>query len=168
MSSSNMKIKALLGAALALAISSVGARADEPTPAALNYANQIFVDIGMKASIDQVVPGMLAQLERNVTSTRPELKDSLHETVLAIEPEFIKTEQGVMADSVKFLASKMTEQELKETLAFYESPAGKKYVALEPSVVQEVGNLARAWRQQLSTDILTRAREEMKKKGFDF
>jgi len=167
-SSSNMKIKALLGAALALAISSVGARADEPTPAALNYANQIFVDIGMKASIDQVVPGMLAQLERNVTSTRPELKDSLHETVLAIEPEFIKTEQGVMADSVKFLASKMTEQELKETLAFYESPAGKKYVALEPSVVQEVGNLARAWRQQLSTDILTRAREEMKKKGFDF
>jgi hypothetical protein len=163
-----MKIKALLGAALALAISSVGARADEPTPAALNYANQIFVDIGMKASIDQVVPGMLAQLERNVTSTRPELKDSLHETVLAIEPEFIKTEQGVMADSVKFLASKMTEQELKETLAFYESPAGKKYVALEPSVVQEVGNLARAWRQQLSTDILTRAREEMKKKGFDF
>jgi len=163
-----MKIKALLGAALALAISSVGARADEPTPAALNYANQIFVDIGMKASIDQVVPGMLAQLERNVTSTRPELKDALHETVLAIEPEFVKTEQAVMTDSVKFLASKMTEQELKDTLAFYDSPTGKKYVAVEPSVVQEVGNLARAWRQQLSTDILTRAREEMKKKGFDF
>jgi hypothetical protein len=163
-----MTIKALLGAALALAISSVGARADEPTPAALNYANQIFVDIGMKASIDQVVPGMLAQLERNVTSTRPELKDALHETVLAIEPEFVKTEQGVMTDAVKFLASKMTEQELKDTLAFYESPTGKKYVALEPSVVQEVGNLARAWRQQLSTDILTRAREEMKKKGLDF
>jgi len=167
-SSSNMKIKAVLGAALALAISSVGARADEPTAAALNYANQIFVDIGMKASIDQVVPGMLAQLERNVTSTRPELKDALHETVLAIEPEFVKTEQGVMTDAVKFLASKMTEQELKDTLAFYESPTGKKYVALEPSVVQEVGNLARAWRQQLSTDILTRAREEMKKKGLDF
>jgi hypothetical protein len=163
-----MKIKALLGAALALAISSVGARADEPTPAALNYANQIFVDIGMKASIDQVVPGMLAQLEHNVTSTRPELKDALHETVLAIEPEFVKTEQAVMTDSVKFLASKMTEQELKDTLAFYDSPTGKKYVAVEPSVVQEVGNLARAWRQQLSTDILTRAREEMKKKGFDF
>jgi len=167
-SSSKMTIRASLGAALVLAISAVGASAEEPTPAALNYANQIFVDIGMKASIDQVVPGMLAQLERNVTSTRPELKDALHETVLAIEPEFVKTEQGVMTDAVKFLASKMTEQELKDTLAFYESPTGKKYVALEPSVVQEVGNLARAWRQQLSTDILTRAREEMKKKGLDF
>jgi hypothetical protein len=163
-----MKIKASLGAALALAISSVGASAEEPTPAALNYANQVFVDIGMKSSIDLVVPGMLGQLERNVTATRPELKDALHETLLAIEPEFVKTEQGVMTDSVKFLASKMTEQELKDTVTFYESPVGKKFLAVEPSVVQEVGNLARAWRQQLSTDILARAREEMKKKGLDF
>jgi len=163
-----MKIKASLGAALALAISSVGASAEEPTPAALNYANQIFVDIGMKPSLDQVVPGMLGQFERTVTATRPELKDALHETLLAIQPEFAKTEQGVLTDSVKFLASKMTEQELKDTMTFYESPAGRKYVAVEPSVVQEVANLARAWREKLSTDILTRAREEMKKKGLDF
>jgi len=163
-----MTIRASLGAALVLAISAVGASAEEPTPAALNYANQIFVDIGMKPSLDQVVPGMLGQLERNVTATRPELKDALHETLLAVQPEFVKTEQGVLTDSVKFLASKMTEQELKDTMTFYESPAGKKYVAVEPSVVQEVANLARAWREKLSTDILTRAREEMKKKGLDF
>jgi hypothetical protein len=163
-----MTIRASLGAALVLAISAVGASAEEPTPAALNYANQIFVDIGMKPSLDQVVPGMLGQFERTVTATRPELKDALHETLLAIQPEFAKTEQGVLTDSVKFLASKMTEQELKDTMTFYESPAGRKYVAVEPSVVQEVANLARAWREKLSTDILTRAREEMKKKGLDF
>ena len=168
MSSSKMTIRASLGAALVLAISAVGASAEEPTPAALNYANQIFVDIGMKPSLDQVVPGMLGQFERTVTATRPELKDALHETLLAIQPEFAKTEQGVLTDSVKFLASKMTEQELKDTMTFYESPAGRKYVAVEPSVVQEVANLARAWREKLSTDILTRAREEMKKKGLDF
>ena len=168
MSSSKMTIRASLGAALVLAISAVGASAEEPTPAALNYANQIFVDIGMKPSLDQVVPGMLGQFERTVTATRPELKDALHETLQAIQPEFAKTEQGVLTDSVKFLASKMTEQELKDTMTFYESPAGRKYVAVEPSVVQEVTNLAHAWREKLSTDILTRAREEMKKKGLDF
>ena len=95
----------------------------------------------MKASIDQVVPGMLGQLERNVTTTRPELKDALHETLLAIEPEFVKTEQSVITDSAKFLASEMTEQELKDVAAFYESPAGKKFIAAEPSLDQEVGNL---------------------------
>ena len=168
MSSSKMKIKASLGAALVLAISSVGASAEEPTPAALNYANQVFVHIGMKPALDQVVPGMLAQLEHNVTTTRPELKDALHEALLTIQPEFAKTEQGVLTDSAKFLASKLTEEELKDILTFYESPVGKKYLAVEPSLMQEVGDLARTWRQQLSTDILTRAREEMKKKGLDF
>ncbi len=168
MSWSKMTIKASLGAALALAISAVGASAEEPTPAALNYANQIFVDIGMKPSLDQVVPRMLSQLERNVLSTRPELKDALRETLLAIEPEFVKTEQGVLTDSVKFLASKMTEQELKDTVTFYESPTGKKFLSVQPAVAQEVASLARVWNDKLSTDILARAREEMKKKGLDF
>ena len=168
MSSFPSKIKASLGALVILALASAAASAQEPTPAALNYASQIFLDVGVKASLDQVVAGMASQLEHNVTATRPELKDALHETLLAIQPEFAKTEQGVLTDSVKFLASKMTEQELKDTMTFYESPAGRKYVAVEPSVVQEVANLARAWREKLSTDILTRAREEMKKKGLDF
>ncbi len=168
MSSSPWKPTASLGAFLVLALASAGASAQEPTPAALNYARQIFVDIGMKPSLDQVVPAMLGQLEHNVTGTRPELKDALHETLLAIEPEFVSTEQGVLTDSAKFLASRMTEQELKDTVDFYESATGKKFLATEPAMVQEIARLARAWREQLSTDILTRARQEMKKKGYSF
>lgn len=168
MSSLQKKIKASLGALAVLALASAGAHADEPSPAAIGYANQIFVEIGMKPSLDQVVPAMLGQLEHNVTATRPELKDALHATLLAIEPEFAKTEQAVLADSAKFLASRMTEQELKETVAFYESPTGKKFLAVEPDMVQEVARSARAWREKLSTDILARAHEEMKKKGQDF
>jgi hypothetical protein len=166
--SSQWKIRASLGAFLALAISSAGASAQEPTPAALNYANQILVDIGMKPSLDQVVPAMLGQLERNVTATRPELKDALHQTLLAIEPEFVKTEQAVLADSAKFFASRMTEQELKDTAAFFESATGKKYIEAQAALMIEVSDAARVWRARLSTDILARAREEMKKKGYDF
>jgi hypothetical protein len=167
-SSSQWKVKASLGAFLVLALSSAGARAQEPTPAALNYANQILVDTGMKTSLDRVVPGMLGQLEHNVTATRPELKDPLHATLLAIEPEFVKTEEGVLAGSAKFLASQMTEQELKDTAGFYESATGKKYIITESALMNDVTTRAGAWRQQLSTEIVTRAREEMKKKGYEF
>jgi hypothetical protein len=152
-SSSQWKVKASLGAFLVLALSSAGARAQEPTPAALNYANQILVDTGMKTSLDRVVPGM---------------KDPLHATLLAIEPEFVKTEEGVLAGSAKFLASQMTEQELKDTAGFYESATGKKYIITESALMNDVTTRAGAWRQQLSTDIVTRAREDMKKKGYDF
>lgn len=76
MFSSQSKIKASLAAIVVLAISIAGARADEPTPAALNYANQILVDVGIKPSLDMMVPEMLSGLDRNITATRPELKNS--------------------------------------------------------------------------------------------
>lgn len=168
MSSFPSILKASLGAVAFLALAGGVARADDPTPAALGYASQLFVDLGMKSSMDQIVPGMLIELERNVTKTNPELGDPLRATLLEIGPEFRKSEDGVLAESAKLLAGAMTEQELKDTVTFFESPAGKKFVSVQPAVLQQVGGLVRAWHDKLSDDIMTRARAEMKKKGFTF
>ena len=62
----------------------------------------------------------------------------------------------------------MTEQELKDTAAFFDSPSGKKFLEAQPAVLGQVGQFARAWHDKLSTDIITRVREEMKKKGYSF
>jgi uncharacterized protein len=163
-------LKGSLGAVAILALAGVGARADEPapSPAALGYATQLFGDIGLKGSLDQVVPTMLIELERNITATRPELHDPLHAALLAVEPEFVKTEDEVLSAAAKALTAHMSEDELKQTVAFFDSPAGKKFLAAQPAVIQEVGGLARAWRDKLSTDILARVREEMKKQGYTF
>ena len=162
-------LKSLALATLLIAPLCAGARADEPTPAQVSEAMAILSSIGMKQSFDEIVPGMMVELENQVTSTRPELKDSLHAVIVAILPEFAKTEQDVLAQGAKILASQMTEQELKETAAFFESPTGKKYFAVDAASSREAFiPVAQQWRQKLSTDILARAREEMKKKGIDF
>jgi hypothetical protein len=161
-------MKTSLAAALALALSVGSAAAADPTPAALGYAATIVNDIGVKPMLDRIVPAMLAELQRQVLATRPELKDPLGEAVQTVTPEFVKSEQAVLDDVAKSLASQMTEQELKDTAAFYESPTGKKFMAAQGQVAGEVARAAPAWRQQLSTDILTRVHEEMKKKGNDF
>lgn len=62
----------------------------------------------------------------------------------------------------------MTEQELKDTQAFFESPTGKKYLAVQPALLQELAISANVWRPKLATDMMGRLREEMKKKGYDF
>ena len=62
----------------------------------------------------------------------------------------------------------MSEKELQDVAAFFASPAGKKYLAIEPVFLRNLAAVAEPWRQKLSTDILTRAREEMKKKGVQF
>ena len=110
----------------------------------------------------------MTQLERTVTSTRPEIKDSLRETLRAIQPEFDKSAQKMYTQAAVLLASQMSEKDLQDVAAFFASPAGKNYLTAEPVFLQKFAALAQPWREQLSTDIMARAREEMKKKGIDF
>ncbi|MGO8801344.1 MAG: DUF2059 domain-containing protein [Roseiarcus sp.] len=160
--------KTFLAALLVAALGAAGARADEPSPAAVESARAVIVASGMTRSFDVVVPQMFGELERNVTATRPEIKESLHATLLALAPEFAKTEQGVVESAARALAKHMNEQELKDTAAFFASPSGKKYVEAQPLAFSEIMGAVQDWRQRLSIDILTRTREEMKKKGIDF
>jgi hypothetical protein len=139
-----------------------------PSAAAVTAAGDILGDIGIKQSIALVVPGMMTELERNVTNTRPEIKDSLRETLRAIQPEFDKTAQQTFIQASTLLATMMPEKDLQDVAAFFNSPAGKKYVATSPVFLQKLSAIAEPWREQLSTDILSRARQEMKKKGVDF
>jgi hypothetical protein len=139
-----------------------------PSPAAIGYATTILNDIGVKGMLDHLGTAMLTQLTREVLATHPELKDPLEQSVQAVIPEFVKSEDGVIGDAAKFLAGQMAEAELKDVAAFYEGPTGKKFMTAQGQVAGEVAKLGAAWRDTLSTDMLARVREEMKKRGHDF
>jgi uncharacterized protein len=139
-----------------------------PSPAALAAADKILNTIGLKQSIAIVVPGMMAELETNVTRTRPDIRDSLRATLKAIQPEFDQTAKQTYIQAESLLASQMSEQEITQVAASFDSPAGKKYVQITPVFIQNLGDVTGAWREKLSTDILERARAEMKKKGVEF
>jgi hypothetical protein len=144
------------------------APAGAPSAAAVAAAGEILGDIGIKQTIAVIVPTMLTELERNVTNTRPEIRDSLRETLKSIQPEFDKSAQDVFNQAATLLASQMSEKEAIDIAAFFASPTGKKYLTVEPVFFQKFSAIADPWRQQLSVDILERARAEMKKKGVDF
>jgi hypothetical protein len=139
-----------------------------PSVASIAAADTILGTIGLKQSIAIVVPGMMQELETNVTRTRPEIRDSLRATLKAIQPEFDQTARETYIQAESMLASQMSEQEITQVAAFFDSPAGKKYIAVTPVFVQNLSDVTGAWREKLSTDILERARAEMKKKGVDF
>ena len=139
-----------------------------PSPAAIAAADKILNTIGLKQSVAIVVPGMMVELETNVTRTRPEIRDSLRATLKAIQPEFDQTAKQTYSQAAALLASQMSEQDIVQVAAFFDSPAGKKYVEVTPVFLQQLGDVTGAWREKLSTDILERARAEMKKKGIDF
>ena len=139
-----------------------------PSPAALAAADKILSAIGLKQSIAIVVPGMMAELETNVTRTRPEIRDSLRATLKGIQPEFDLTAKQTYVQAESLLVSEMSEKDITEVAGFFESPAGKKYVEVTPGFTRKLSDVVGGWREKLSTDILERARAEMKKKGVDF
>ena len=139
-----------------------------PSAAALAYGATILNDIGMKPSLDRIVPGMLGELQREVLATRPELKEPLAAAIQTVAPEFLKSEQELLDSSAKFLGETMTEDELKQTAAFYESPTGKKFVNVQIELANRIAAVAAKWRQQLSVDMPERVHQEMKKSGHDF
>jgi uncharacterized protein len=136
--------------------------------AAIAAADTILADVGIKQSIALVVPAMMSELEQNVTKTRPEIKDSLRQTLQAIKPEFDKTAEQTYNAAATLLAQQMSEKDIVDVAAFFESPAGKKYLVVEPVFRQKFSSVAVPWQDKLSTDILVRAREEMRKKGIEF
>jgi hypothetical protein len=139
-----------------------------PSPAAIAAADTILADLGVKQSMALIVPRMMTELEHNVTNTRPEIKDSLRETLRAIQPEFDKAAQQAFSEAAVIFASQLSEKEIQEVAAFYESPLGKKWASVEPASLQKVYEATERWGQKWSTDILVRAREEMRKKGVEF
>ncbi len=158
---------ALAGALMALGLAAP-ARADEPSTEAIELAGQVLDDVGVRFSVEAIPPGLLLALVRNIGSIHPEMRTALGDAAATIAPEYAKSGGKVLDDLAQVLAARMTVEELRDTKAFFESPVGKKYLATQPVILQELAVSANAWRSELSEDLLKRLREEMKKKGYDF
>jgi hypothetical protein len=165
---SRLTPKVLALAASVIAITSFGARADEPSSNALTLAAQVIADIGLKASVDGEIPTLAGEIQSQLSQLHPEMGSTLHESLVKLLPVFQNADASVLSDLAHVLASKMSEQELKDTLAFFESATGKKYLATQPLLLQELAISAQVWRPKLANDMMSRLRDEMKKKGYQF
>ena len=65
------------------------------------------------------------------------------------------------------MRGKSTRPSLKAVLAFFQSPAGMKYTAALPQVLNEVATVTDAWTKEVATQMGQRVVEEMKKRGVD-
>jgi len=159
--------RGVLAAAL-IAASLNAAYADAPAPADVELAKKILIAVGLKASMDKIVPAMLSQLQMQLLQIHPEMGKTLHQTLVGLEPEFAKGEDAVFTDVATELAGQLSDAELKQTLDYFDSAAGKKYTMAQAPVLEMLASSGGLWREKLTKIMLDRTREEMKKKGFTF
>jgi hypothetical protein len=61
--------------------------------------------------------------------------------------------------------SRFTEQELKDVLAFFKTPAGRKYLGEKPRLLDETSWRLQQWQSRVAEDIMIKVRAEMRKRG---
>jgi hypothetical protein len=138
------------------------------TDAQFALGRELAVLSGLDKGFEGFIPGILRELQLNFSRTRPEIAADLDKVLREIIlPEFNKRTAEMVDQSARILASTMSEQELKETVAFLKTPAGKKYVETQPVSMNKIMQSMDSWNRDLSVTVVDRVRAEMKKKGHD-
>src|SRR5260370_34688021 len=113
------------------------ASAEEPTPAAVALAKELIVLKGSTQLWDAVVPGVIEQVKAVFMQTNPALGRELNDVAAQLRTEFAPRATQLVDQVAQLYARTFTEQELKDALAFYKSPLGRKIVREDPTVLAD-------------------------------
>lgn len=156
-----------LAAAVAFACLAVTGAARAQTPAAVALAKEVVVLKGGAAMFDPLIPGVIERAKENFVPTNPQLIGELNQVAAQLNKEYGAKRGEVINEVAKVYAQHFTEADLKEILAFYKSPAGRKMITEEPKAIDQSLKVAQDWATKFSQVVLERFRTEMKKKGHD-
>ena len=153
-----------LAAALFMGLAAPAYAAD-PTPAQIAAARTVVTGSGVSRSFEAVIPNVMNQMATSLLRTRPELTADVQASLQTLKPQFDGYTTEMVDNAARILASSMSEDDLKQTAAFFNSTAGKSYVSTQPMVLGRLMNSMTLWTQSISEKMVEALRGEMKKRG---
>ncbi len=156
--------RAVLLAAALVAPASV-AHAQQPSAAALASAKEFVVLTGATQIFNPLVSGVVEQSKMLYLQQNPGLAKDLNEISAKLKAELNPRLEELNVEMAKIYAAKFTEAELKDILAFYSSPAGKKMLVEQPAAAEQSLKFAQDWSIKLSDEVVGKMRDELKKRG---
>src|ERR1700716_1287138 len=155
-----------LGLTFAVRVGGADAQ-QQPSATAIATAKEVITVKGATALWEPIVPGVIEQAKSVFVQANPTLLKELNEVALKLRAEYAPRSAEVVNDVAKLYASRFTEQELKDTLAFYKSPLGRKLLVEEPSTLDQSMRNAQSWADRLSQEVIGKIRSEMKRRGHE-
>lgn len=143
------------------------ARAQQPSPAAIALAKEVMDLKGAMAAFDPVVVGVIEFNKQQITSINPNLAREINDITTQLRTELAPRKAEIHNDMTRLYASRFTEQELRDTLAFLKSPLGKKLADEEPKAMEDATRKVDEWAAKFAQEVDARIRAELKKKGLN-
>lgn len=151
--------------AIALGLSSLAAHAQQPSAAAISTAKDIITTTGATTLFTPLIAGVVEQAKLLLLQQNPNLSKVLTEIADKMRADLAPRFDEISNQLANLYATSFTEQELKDLLAFYKSPLGKKVLTEQPKIADTSLRFAQNWAIALSDEVVAKMREELKKRG---
>ena len=159
------RVVRLATVAIVLAVLSHTVHAQQPTAAALSIAKEIVSVTGSITLFNPLIAGVVEQAKLLFLQQNPNMSKDANEVATKMRADLAPRLDELSNEMARLYATKFTEPELKELLAFNKSPLGKRLLAEQPTIVDASMQFAQTWANSLSDEVVGKMREELKKRG---
>jgi uncharacterized protein len=139
----------------------------EPPAQSVALARELIAAAGISRTFDGLIPQLMIELQQSVLQVKPQIVKPLDEILVQLKPEFDGQRAEMHTVVAKIYARTLSEADMKDALAFFKSPAGQRYVAAQPAMLDQMFNEMQVASQKISELLLKRVREELKKRNID-
>jgi hypothetical protein len=141
--------------------------AQEFSESHLDAAKRASSNAPISKDLDTVLPLLAQRVQTRLVSLRPDLHAEINETVQNVALELV-VRRADLDDAIALAWARIfTEDELEEIAAFYDSPAGIKFVEVGPELGTTTLQTVDNWSSRVGEELLDRSREELKKQGHE-
>ncbi|MBX9711347.1 MAG: DUF2059 domain-containing protein [Xanthobacteraceae bacterium] len=154
----------IAGFAAVLMLASAQAQS-APSATAIGYAKDILALKHVSLIYKDAVPNLVERTKITLLQTNLNYQKDLNEVALKVAKDLAGREQEIGDQFAKIYATQFTEQELKDLLAFYQSPLGTKSIQQEPAIFDTARQFMDGWAQKFAEEINGKFRGEMKARG---
>jgi hypothetical protein len=142
-----------------------GAQAQQPSAAAVALATQLLELKGGLVAYDPAIDGVIVHHKGSLLQINPNLGKDINEVELIVRKEGAARKEELHKEIALGYASAFSEQDLKDMIAFYKTPLGKKIIELEPKAGEQSTKRAQVWIDKYAEQVIAKMRAEMRKRG---
>ena len=125
-------------------------------------------EVGTLASIDRAVDLMMPKVISNFKKVNPSIPEATWEELSRVGLDELKKSLPELQEPlIAIFDANFTAEEVKQLIAFYGTPLGRKVVTQMPSVMQQTVALGQAWGERIGPRISERIRAAAKQKGYN-
>lgn len=139
-----------------------------PSPAAILIAKEILqIKHTEQMVYAPLVRGVIEKAKDQFMQTNFMWAKDLNAVAANMEKQYAPRADELLDAGARIYATHFTEAELRQILAWDQSPVGKKMLVEEPKIFDESLAHAGEWGQNFSEEVINKMRDEMKKRGHD-